>query len=513
MKRTELFWPVLVSTYLLGSLAVSHYALFGSWMQSAFGVPHYYNWDPDGYYLAAGIMFFDGPFAAWYGHPGLPLQFMIGTIAKGMHALSGDWNHLAYPVFVAQNQYEIILATKVAMTICHLVSFYFLFKLARMLLEEWESKIAVILFATTAITLTYINKISPEPFLLLFVLAGSYFSIRAVAHADTTRACGLICIAGISAALAMLTKLTVTFLLPVHYLLWILIYPRIHARRKVALAACFIVSCLAGLFLVGRKINWGDFFSFWSAWSPIGFDALTGETDELSNPLTSIAKIISIISKTAILYLDAGTLFPPKNHQSQLILTELPLIVAGFVSILFLLKTRMEKRWVVYSLILIMLILAPVVIWKNASHYRFIHLAILSIFVAFGLGEIARRCRAGTGEIRRRLILAVCLLSLSGPGIALAISKTVNDMESYNKGWNSIYACLRNDRNGRMVTLVNNTNKAFLPGRLLGWYFDFLNPNNLYSRALETHFLYFSALSLRQDAADSECVIDVDKLY
>lgn len=513
MKRSELFWPIFVSTYLLGSLAVSHYALFGSWMQYAFGVPHYYNWDPDGYYLAAGIMFFDGPFAAWYGHPGLPLQFMIGSIAKGMHALSGDWNHLAYPAFVAQNQYEIILATKIAMTICHLVSFYFLFKLARILLEEWESKIAVILFATTAINLTYINKISPEPFLLLFVLAGSYFSIRAVAHADATRACGLICIAGISAALAMLTKLTVTFLLPVYYLLWILIYPRIHARRKVVLVACFIVSCLAGLFLVGKKINWGDFFSFWNAWSPIGFDALTGKTDEISNPLTSIAKIISIISEPITLYLGAGTLFSLKSFQGQFSLTELPLVVTGFISIFFFLKTRLDKRWVAYSLLLLMMILAPIVIWKGAAHYRVIHLAILSIFAAFGLGAIVRRCRAGTAGIRKRLILAVCLLSLSGPGVALAISKTVNDMESYSKGWDSIYACLRDARNGRMVTLVNSASNAFVPGRLLGWYFDFLEPDNPYSRELAAQFSRSSASLLRLKVTDLKCVIDVDQLY
>lgn len=513
MKRPTLFWPILVGTYLLGSLAASHYALFGSWMQYGFGVPHYYNWDPDGYYLAAGIQFFDGPFAAWYGHPGLPLQFMIGVIAKVMYALSADSNGLAYPVFVAQNQYEIILTTKTAITVCYLASFYFLFKVARLLLEEWEARIAVLLFASSAIVLTYANKISPEPFLLLFVLVALYFSIQAVAQEQAKRAYTLICISGVSAALAMLTKLAITVLLPVYFLIWISIYPRISVRRKAGLAACFTASCLAAGLLFGWKMDWANFFSFWSAWSPIEFDSLSGKADGGPNPLKMAARVVSIMSDAVVSYLDVSSFFSLRSKQGQFNVTEFPLVAIGILGIFALLKRQSHKRWVAYSQILLMACLAPVVIWKGASHYRVVHLALLSIFAAYALGEVARRFHTEFGDARRNSTIAVCLLALSGPGVALALSIKTSDIQSYSKGWDSIYACLRDERHGHRVTLINSGDSRFVPGRLLAWYFDFLDRDKSYSRELAAYFSNRSEAAVLRTPTDSECIVDVDRLY
>lgn len=513
MKCTSLFWPILVGTYLLGSLAASLYALFGSWMQYAFGVPHYYNWDPDGYYLAAGIQFFDGPFAAWYGHPGLPLQFMIGAIAHIMYELLTDSNRLAYPAFVAQNQYEIILVTKTAITTCYLASFYFLFKVARVLLDELEARVAVVLFASTAIVLTYANKISPEPFLLLFVLIGLYCSIQAVAREQAWRACGVICMAGVATALAMLTKLTVTFLLPVYFVVWIAAYPRITAWRKMVLAAVFTSSCLVGLVLLGQKIDWVAFFSFWNAWSPIGFEALTGKSTELSHPFSSIAKVASITSATVAVNLDVGTLFSLQTKQGQFNLAELPLTLMGVIGIFMFLETRLDKRWITYSLILLMVVLAPVVFWRGASHYRVVHLALLSIFAAYGLGLFARRSNAAIGSVRRTWAFVCCLLVFVGPSAALAISLKTGDIHAYSKGWGSIYACLSDGRHDRIVTLINVGDSAFVPGRLLGWYFDFLDQKNPYSPHLAARFSITSSSRSLPEANGSRCLIDADKLY
>jgi len=47
------FWVLFPGVFLCISILVSYFGLFGSWTVSVFGVPYYYNWDPDGFYMRA----------------------------------------------------------------------------------------------------------------------------------------------------------------------------------------------------------------------------------------------------------------------------------------------------------------------------------------------------------------------------------------------------------------------------------------------------------------------------
>src|SRR2546426_3564557 len=59
----------------------------GQWMNQVMGVPMWWNGDPGAGYIVGSLYAFTAQRREFVGHPGLPLQLMVGAAAKLIHAI------------------------------------------------------------------------------------------------------------------------------------------------------------------------------------------------------------------------------------------------------------------------------------------------------------------------------------------------------------------------------------------------------------------------------------------
>ena len=474
ISRSIIFWLALFFLYATTALLSAYTGLFGSWTQSSFGVARYYNWDPDAFYLASGIEFFDSRYPTFIGHPGLPLQFIIGTLSHGLYKVWPGQYDSSYFDFVAEHQYALILSARLAIAACHFVSVVVLYKISRIFLSAGQSQVAISIYATTAISLTYITKISPEPLLVAFVMLAYWFSIRSAVSIEIKHGVIYSALTAFFTVLALLSKLMIAAALPFYFLIVITISNTIDRRCKTIVLMAYTVFTIVLFRLLSEKVNWGEYFSYWAGYSPLPPSHSASGISQVANIFQVGASFVSLAAGLVIQHLDLVNVFNIRTWQGQFNIAELPLVLLGLGGMVRYWDNYPEKRLVLKQLFILLLLLTPVVVLKNASHYRVIHLAFFSIFSAYMLFASARYLekfliKKGWGRAFKIQLIAG-VLGLNIFGVALAVEAKIQDFHAYSAGWKQIYDCLRIINAGERISLEDGGASGIRPDRLLDYY-------------------------------------------
>ena len=482
------FWVLFPGVFLCLSILVSYFGLFGSWIVSVFGVPYYYNWDPDGFYLGAGLTFFDERYV-WVGHPGIPLMFLIHSISKVFYWL-GLLFGASVPIetFTAKNIFWIILVTKSAITIVHILSFCILYRISLIFLTKTASKIAILSYATSVIILYYMNKISPEPLLVLFVLLSIFWIWKYVENHHKYKGYIWLALSAFAGIAAVMTKIMIATPLVAFLPAYILLHQGISLKNKMSGTCLFL--CFGAMFfiLLGWKVDWYYFFQFWSQYAPSNPDSTGGVY-----PLFSFIQAISHII-TNFLFIMADGLFSffsisgLTSQKGQFNAAELPFMALSVVGFIQYWKDNPPKRRQMTWLLIFALITAPCVLYKGAYHYLVIHLAFAAIFFSYFICESISKILKGTALSKNKFATAViATLMIHSLSIAIFVETKWSDIRNYMNNWQPYYIGLNTINHEERIGISNTRDKSEIPGRLISYY---VPPSSSFNKRFRDYFVY-----------------------
>jgi hypothetical protein len=258
------------------SVLMSAGAPFGGWPNRIFGEPAWYELDPGSFYVAAAHDLRFGTPALFLGHPGTPLLLVLEGVQHAVYALAGG-PELSSAAFTARNLPLVFFASKLLMTVLHLVSFAFLFAFARRLLrDELAAWCACLGYATSLPALYYVSRISVEPIMMICIFASFLALWRwedLEGAANAMRARLFAALAGVAAVTGVVTKFN--FMAPLPFLLLLeaaltsrSVGPERRAREKSLALLALASASFVTLWFWSNWIDWMPFFSFWSGVPP-----------------------------------------------------------------------------------------------------------------------------------------------------------------------------------------------------------------------------------------------------
>jgi len=267
----------LAAALLAFSALMSAWAPLGGWPNRIFGEPAWYEFDPGSFYVAAAHDLHFGTPALFLGHPGTPLLLLLEGVQRGVYAFSDDAG-LSDAAFTARHLPVVFLASKLLMTILHLVSFAFLFAFARQLLrDELAAWCACLGYATSLPVLHYVSRISVEPLMMICIFASFLALWRwedLEGKGNAMRARLFAALAGVAVATGLVTKFN--FLVPLPFLLLLegALAPRAagpgqRARERSLALLALTSAAVVTLWFWSNWIDWILFFSFWSGVPPL----------------------------------------------------------------------------------------------------------------------------------------------------------------------------------------------------------------------------------------------------
>ncbi|MBU1256015.1 hypothetical protein KKH35_04035 [Patescibacteria group bacterium] len=246
----------------------------------------------DRIYLGAGLTFFDVRYV-WAGHPGIPLMFLIYSISKMFYWLGLLFGaSVPFEIFTAKNIFWVIFITKSAITFVYILSFCILYRIALIFLTETASKIAVLSYATSVIILYYMNKISPEPLLVLFALLGIFWMWKYVENHHDYKGYIFLALSAFAGIVAVMTKIMIAAPLVVFLPAYILLHQGISLKNKILGTGLFLCFGVIFFILIGWKVDWPSFFDFWKNYAPSN-PTSTSDSSPLFYFNQSISYIIS----------------------------------------------------------------------------------------------------------------------------------------------------------------------------------------------------------------------------
>lgn len=436
------FWVFLSMSLFAISAVCSHFGLSGPFTTKTFGVSYSAIWDPGGPYLASGTFLFRFDKAAFCGHPGLFLQTFAGLLGEGSYFIS---RHLfdcpaSYPRFLAKNCYWIILTAKLAMTACHLLWFYLLTRVcARFWTDHLATRVAVLACLTTFPVLYYLNIFSPEPVLIGLLLTALLLAWRWADDRQAGRTgrawvwFGLCCLACAGACCSK-------FMFGVPATVGISLYYLIESGtglgrgRRLLLPPIFLI--LAALLVIGLtpKVDWSGFFTHWRhytaglsdhpAWSPHPAvdDGLTARAAAMVRSAATI--MLPLLSPTHWL--------PARTPRGLLCAAEIAYVPVAIVGIVLMFGRIEQNRRKLWSILLVVIFIAPIVLYKDYYNYYILPLALASIPFAYALTAASRRIlKPAVRPGVRWAILAAAVGLIHLPSIVIIADAKRGDMQMH----------------------------------------------------------------------------------
>jgi hypothetical protein len=432
-------WGIILSgIFLAVSWRISYLSGFSDWTIAAWGGSYILHWDPDGMYLGAGISLGDIPHIPSDGpHPGLPLIWLIYSLSRTFSLIAGPWTEApTNSLFVAKNIFWIAFLSKCFITIIHLLSFFALYRLALVFTRPAEAKIAVLAYGTTMIVFHSINKISPEPFVVLFSLLGLLCCYEFIRDPHRPRGYLFLGLSALNGACAILSKFMISAPLFFFVPAYILSHPHVKPRLKWIASTLFIAFSLAFLFLLGWKIDWEEFFRFWIQYAPGG----------------------SRMAEGSWFHAWHRDWTPGLEFQyHQFFWGELPFLILSLWGLRSYWKFFPEKRRQLAWLLLLALLLTPAVLYRAAPHYGFLHFALGSIFFGYGVCRLARWASPKylpAGKGRSFLLAAIFTLFIHSFGIGSFLLVREEDIGRYQKNWRPYFQALEQIRYGERIGMI-----------------------------------------------------------
>lgn len=513
MKKLDVIkdsWIVFLIGIIILSISgiISYYSLFGYWEFKVLGIPSHFNWDPGGAYLGSGITFFNQRYISWVGHPGIPLMALIQVIARSLYGCALiDGISVPFEAYAAKNMVKIILVSKLAISLMHMLSFYVLYIFALKLLKKKEMALLTVLaYATTYPVLFYFNNISPEPIMLLFTLLAILFIWKYLESAykhNNLRAYGFIVFAAFATACALLTKMMITAPLALFICLLILAHPHSLSgneqklRLKQRIGNSIIYLFFFGLFIIiiGWKINWNKFFEFWFYYSPGTPKYLTSHSwfanlyDNMGCLGIEFIKIMPKIFSLLVPRFD--------NIYGRFIAVELLfLLFSVFGTVRLWIKER-EKRKSIEWMVVFILMITPVYINRGLWHYLFIHLAFFSIFFSYFVYDIIDKMIKLSRKYKI-MVSAIAIILVHSLSIYYFIDSKLYDIKSY-KDWKPYYDALNEIDYNEKIGLEKSTSI----NEIFGHMFNYVATSSALYDKISSYFIVLDDKNERQEIIEN----------
>lgn len=436
------FWIVLSVFLFAVSAFCSHFGLFGQFRTTTFGVSYSAIWDPGGPYLASGTLLYRTDKASFYGHPGLFLQTGAALLGEGSYLIATrifDCS-ASYPRFIAKNCYWFILVGKLIMTACHLLWLYLLSRIcARFWTDRLTTHVAILACLTTFPVLYYLNTISPEPILITWVLTALLLAWKWADDRQagrSRRAWAWFALSALACAGACCSK----FMFGVPATVAVSLYYVIESKtalsrmRRVLLPPVFLILCALLVIALSQKVDWRAFFVHWRhytaglsdhpAWSP------HPAADE-----GLVAKATAVLRSAATILrptLSLSHWLPARSPHGLLCAAEIAFVPVALVGTFLMLRRLEENRREFWSILLVVICIAPIVIYKDYYNYYILPLALASIPFAYVLTTAFRSVlKTRVSRTLQWAILAAAVGVIHLPSIIIIADAKLGDIQMY----------------------------------------------------------------------------------
>lgn len=429
--------------------------------------------DPDAYYLIAGVSFFREPRTVWpSGHPGLTLQAVVGLAAEICHAFQGPEPPGGYYEFVLRHWIQILVFARILMALVTVGTVVLVYWLARRCVrrEPW-ALVAAALYATSYPVLLYLNRLTPEPVVMLYSLASLGCLWEAAATAERSRRCLVFAAcAGAAAAGACFEKFYNGFLLlpilaAVVAMEWRTFFGAGRKAPGIRVLGVALLGFLAAALLFMQKMDVPGLIAFWGSDWVNWVDAPSAEEMDLLPRITPGGSVRWGLSLVA----DLTTRFSLVSTNKHLVkggvflLCELPFVVLGCLGILAWRQGDAPTRRRLAACLLFGATAPVLAILRGAYtgtpyvfHYFYPLLAASAIWAAAGLESLLAHGGAPDARptTRRPAILAgLIILLVHDSAIALYANMERGLIASYDNSARAYVTALRELPAGKRIAV------------------------------------------------------------
>ncbi|MDD5492391.1 MAG: hypothetical protein PHV60_06910 [bacterium] len=452
------FWLKLSIILAVLFAGITYFSLFGNWLVRSLGVEYTANWDPDGMYLASGLAFFDHKYVSYVGHPGISLMFLIQITARLMYWVYGIFhNNGSFAAYAATHIFWILFTIRMVMVSLFILAFYVLYKMSLVFLSRALSQIAVLVYASSFIILYYLNKISPEPILVISVLLTIYWSWRYLLNADNNKGYFFLFLTAVATAIALATKILIVAPLAVFIPVFILSRGELKPKKRILDVILYIFILFLVFAGLVPKVDWKYFIGFWLDYGPTGGRTSKGIIDVMTSALNGLAPRLWLPNL--------------KDWKGLQNLVMWPFMILGIAGLCQYWRNNESKRNTIKWILIFLLMITPPVIYKAAYHYLVIHLAIAAIFAGYWIGTNVNSRMKGFSSQTKTWVAVSTVLVVNSLGLIMYADIKINESRDYNRWWKPNYKAINRLQPGQRIGLIMNTYRDDIPSRLMSYYY------------------------------------------
>ncbi|MGH9441824.1 MAG: glycosyltransferase family 39 protein [Thermoanaerobaculia bacterium] len=244
-------------------------ALTSTWISLAqfddpFCFGRHYLWgalDPGALSFSDAVEFFSRSRIEHYAHPGVTMDLVAGSLIRGGYCVSRVFGGVGgYEKHVVEHRFFYFGLVSFLSTVLFLACCRPLFRICRLVVPEPVACVVCAVFLGSPFVLLFINRFSPEAYMLFFGLWCAALSLEAMASGAASSTWML---AGAAAGLSLLSK---PFMAPVAVLAVAVILffePASGARRRFAHLGAFLLGLAVPLAALGWKIPLRPMCDYW----------------------------------------------------------------------------------------------------------------------------------------------------------------------------------------------------------------------------------------------------------
>jgi len=306
------------------------------------GILFWSDHDPGAWYLQSAHEILRKP-TVYFGHPGLPMQLGNALVQKIVYFIYHG-EHESYAACVIRKLYLVQVLSRTLITCMWIATAWMVKSVTLKLFRNKDTGyIAGILFLTSFPVIYYINRISPEPYMMFFFLLSFYclMLVKEYCHAgDWKKTLFFSCAATFAAVSAFYSKIQLFGPLPVFIFISLIIFllKPLSWPRLVGVLFLSMISLLLTAICFEPFMDWLSFAREWPPiarqWPPtapwrVGQN-IAGPKDILFAGLNVISQFVSVLSKITF-----HNILPFTDKSRLVFATEYGLILAYLSSFFY----------------------------------------------------------------------------------------------------------------------------------------------------------------------------------
>jgi hypothetical protein len=474
---------VLDALFLTISITLVYLVPGGGWRNSTMGVWLWWNGDPGVGYLVGSLYVFTPARHTFVGHPGLPIEIIVGVFAKLIHLsyrLGGG--HETIYQFWAHHMRGLFILGGVLISIIHVISFHVVYALAKRLVNDPKAALlAVVAYASSFPVLHYSTRVSPEPLLVIaFALTIiALWNVQARLDEQNRRAaCWWAALAGFTSVTAIYIKFHLAMALPLIACLQLLLQNGAQPqslwqrmRSRIRQLGIFVLCATATVLIGMLKVDWPWFLQWWQRFAPGQHHARGTAEAPLGGPIRGF---LITTRDNLIKFLPQMTLegiFP---------IIEGAFVITALVALIWYWRTYRNKRSLIFWPLLYCALITPVFIFRGLWHYVFLQLAVGAAPLALMIWHLSGKFLSRRPRFAAALGVVLLLHSLS---FIFFANSRIYDLRRYRKFVQAYHIALDRIKTGERVAVIAPDG---IPPRLLyGYWPDWISNGDEFKDALD----------------------------